>query len=91
MTTRERDAWAFAYRLYDELAPQMRQAAALDDDNETACKIFQAALSRINPHFAAPGDAANLIYIRVYDLLDDVFKEARKRHLEAVQDERRAI
>lgn len=91
MTTRERDAWTFAYRLYDEYAPKMREAAALDDDNETAGQLFLAALERIKPHFAAPGDAANLIYIRVYDLLDDVFKEAQKRRMEAVQDERRAI
>jgi len=90
MTTRERDAWTFAYRLYDEYAPKMRDAANLDDDNETAGKLFLAALERIKPHFANDGNDANSIYLRVFDLLDDVFKEAQKRRLERVQDERRA-
>ena len=26
MTTRERDAWTFAYRLYDEYAPKLRRS-----------------------------------------------------------------
>lgn len=90
MTTRERDAWTFAYRLYDEYAPKMRAAADLDDDNETAGQLFLAALERIKPHFTNDNDDANSIYLRVFDLLDDVFKEARKRRLERVQDERRA-
>ena len=90
MTTRERDAWTFAYRLYDEYAPKMREAAALDDENETAGQLFLAALERIKPHFTSNGDDANWIYLRVFDLLDDVFKEAQKRRLERVQDERRA-
>lgn len=90
MTTRERDAWTFAFRLYDEYAPKVRQAADLDDGNETAGQIFLAALERIKPHFSDDGDDANFIYLRVFDLLDDVFKEAQKRRLERVQDERRA-
>lgn len=79
MTTRERDAWTFAYRLYDEYAPKLREAAALDDDNETAGQLFLAALERIKPHFADDGSDANSIYLRVFDVLDDVFKEAQKR------------
>mgnify|MGYP001411224682 CR=1 FL=1 len=39
MTKQERDAWAAAYRIYDEYAPGMRQAAALDDENEMACRV----------------------------------------------------
>ena len=39
----ERDAWASIYRLYEEYAPALRQAAALDDDNEMAGKLFSAA------------------------------------------------
>ena len=81
MTTQERDAWTFAYRLYDEYAPKMRQAVALDDDNETAGQIFRAALDRIKPHCTKDGGNANFIYLRVYDLLDDVFKEAQRQHV----------
>lgn len=90
MTTRERDAWTFAYRLYDEYAPKLRQAADLDDDNETAGQLFLAALERIKPHFTSDDNDANWICLRVFDLLDDVFKAEQKRRLERVQDERRA-
>ena len=77
MTTQERDAWTFAYRLYDEYAPKMREAAALDDDNETAGRVFLAALERIKPHFTDNNDA-NWILMGVYDILDSIFKEARR-------------
>ena len=77
MTTQERDAWTFAYRLYDEYAPKMRAAAALDDDNETAGRVFLAALERIKPHFTDNNDA-NWILMGVYDILDNIFKEARR-------------
>lgn len=89
MTTQERDAWTFAYRLYDEYAPKLRDAAALDDD--TACHIFSTALERIRPRFAKDGNDTNCIYLRVYDLLDDVFKNAQKCRLARAQDSRRAI
>jgi hypothetical protein len=75
MTAQERDAWTLSYRLYDEYAPKLRQAAALDDDNETARQIFLAALERIKPHLNSDG---NCILIGVYDILDYVFKEAQK-------------
>ena len=76
MTTRERDAWTLAYRLYDEYAPKMRQAAALDDNNETVCRVFTAVLERIKPHFAS--DDANWILVGVYDMLDNIRKETRR-------------
>ena len=87
MTTLERDAWTFAYRLYDEYAPKMREAAALDDENETAGRVFLAALERIKPHLTDNNDA-NWILMGVYDILDSIFKEAQKTRLEC---ERRAI
>lgn len=85
MTTRERDAWASAYRLYDEYTPALRQAATLDDDNEMAGRLFLAALEKIKPLFTNDGDDANWILLGVYDILDYVFKEAQKRHQERVQ------
>ena len=75
MTAQERDAWTLSYRLYDEYAPKLRQAAALDDGNETARQIFLAALERIKPHLNSDG---NCILMGVYDILDYVFKEAQK-------------
>lgn len=84
MTTQERDAWTFAYRLYDEYAPKMREAAALDDENETAGRVFLAALERIKPHFTSDDNDGNCILMGVYDILDYVFKAAQKR----VQEQR---
>ena len=75
MTAQERDAWTLSYRLYDEYAPKLRQAAALDDGNETARQRFLAALERIKPHLNSDG---NCILMGVYDILDYVFKEAQK-------------
>ena len=79
MTTRERDAWTFAYRFYDEYAPKMREAAKLDDNNETAGQLFLTALERVKQHYSSDNDDANSIYLRVFDLLDDVFKSARRQ------------
>lgn len=80
MTTQERDAWTFAYRLYDEYVPKMIRAVALDDDNKTAGQIFMILMDRIKPHFTGDGNNANFIYMRVYDLIEDVFKEAQRQH-----------
>lgn len=79
MTVNERDAWTFAYRLYDEYAPKLEQAAALDDDNETACRVFTDALERIKPHFTGEDDNANWVLLGVYDILNQVFKAAANR------------
>ena len=79
MTKQERDAWAAAYRIYDEYAPGMRQAAALDDDNEMACRLFSAALEKITPTYNASDAGGRLIMVAVYGILEDVFKEARER------------
>ena len=75
MTTKERDAWTFAYRLYDEFAPKLKQAAVQDDD--TAAQLFLDALERIKPRFTDDGNDANWILLGVYDILDYVFKHAR--------------
>jgi hypothetical protein len=79
MTKQERDAWAAAYRIYDEYAPGLRQAAALDDENEMACRLFGAALEKINPLYNESDAGGRLILLSVYDILDNVFKEARDR------------
>ena len=87
MTIQERDAWTLAYRLYEEYAPKARAAAALDDDNETAGRVFIAALERIKPHLNSNGNDGNWILIGVYDILEYIFKDARRRR----QGERRQI
>lgn len=83
MTTQERDAWTLAVRLYDEYAPKLKQAAALDDNNETAAQIYLSALDRIKPHFTNDNNAANWILLGVYDILDRVFRDAQKGHEQA--------
>lgn len=82
MTAKERDAWTFAYRLYDEFSPKLRAAAAIDDQNETAGQVFLAALEKIKPHFTSGDDDHNWILLGVYDILDYVFKAAQKRAVE---------
>lgn len=79
MTANERDAWTLAYRLYDEYAPKLEQAAALDDDNETACRVFTDVLERIKPHYTDNDNNANWVLLGVYDILDNVFKAAANR------------
>ena len=77
MTKQEREAWAVAYRLYEEYAPALRQAAALDDDNEMACRLFGAALDKIIPAYNVSDEGVRLILSAAYDILDDVFKATR--------------
>ena len=89
MTAQERDAWTLSYRLYEEYAPKLRQAAALADDNATACNMFAAIMTRIQPHFTNDGNGCNWILFGLYHTLEYVFKDAEKRRLERVQDERR--
>ena len=79
MTTQEREAWATAYRLYDEYAPALRQAATLNDDNEMAGRLFLAALDKLKTHFTSDDDDSNWILLSAFDTLDNVFKAAQKR------------
>lgn len=79
MTKQERDAWAAAYRLYDQFAPGLRQAAALDDDNEMATRLFGAAAETISPIFDKSDDGGRLILLSLYGILESVFTAARNR------------
>ena len=78
MTISERDTWTFAYRLYDEIAPLLRQAAAMNDNNETAGKIFCDVIERCRVRYDAQDHGGRLILLGVIDILDGVFKEAQK-------------
>jgi len=81
----ERDAWGHIYRLYEKFAPGLRQAATLDDDNELAGKLFLSALDELRPRFEEAGEDCGLILLAGYDILDEVFKNARKRHQERTE------
>lgn len=85
----ERDAWGHIYRLYEKFAPAIRQAATLDDDNELAGKLFLSALDELRPRFEEATDDCGLILLAGYDILDEVFKNARKRHQERTEAEGR--
>lgn len=85
----ERDAWGHIYRLYEKFAPALRQAATLDDDNELAGKLFVSALEELRPRFADAGEDCGLILMAGYDILDEVFKKARKRAQERMEAEGR--
>lgn len=75
----ERDAWASIYRLYEEYAPALRQAAALDDDNEMAGKLFSAAAQKMAEQYDKFPPEGQLILLAGVDILDEVFKDAKKR------------
>lgn len=85
MTKQERDAWAAAYRIYDEYAPGMRQAVALDDDGEMAGRLFSAALEKITPVYNASDEGGRLIMLAVYGILEDVYKAAREHAQERAE------
>lgn len=79
MTQQERDAWADIYRLYDEFAPGLRAAAAMDDDNVTAGNLFCSALEKMRLKFDGQSPEGQLLILAGYDILDQVFKDAQKR------------
>ena len=72
------EAWREAFRIFSRYAPALRAAAAADGpENEEACKIFAEALPRVVRMAEAGGDA-QILALRVYDMLDDVWKAARE-------------
>ena len=73
MTVKEREAWTFAYRLYDEIAPLLRQA-----DNETAGDIFCNVMDKCRTQYEDQEPGGRLILLAVIDILDGVYKEAQK-------------
>lgn len=85
----ERDAWGHMYRLYEKFAPGLRQAATLDDDNELAGKLFCGALEELRDKFEDAPEECRLLLLAGYDILDEVFKNARKRHQERLEAEGR--
>lgn len=87
MTKAERDAWAAAYRLYEEYAPPLRQAATLDDDNDLACKLFTSAVEKVAQPYNESCNEGRLILLGAYGILEEVFKDAQKRHQERVNGE----
>ena len=89
MTKQERDAWAVAYRVYDQFAPGLRQAAGLDDNDEMAGRLFSSALEALNPAYNATDAGGRLILLAVYGILENVFKTAKngaESPQEAAQD-----
>ena len=85
MTKLERDAWAAAYRIYDEITPGLRQAAALADDGEMAGRLFSAALEKITPVYNAFDEGGRLIMLAVYGILEDVYKAAKEHAQERAE------
>ena len=73
MTKQERDAWSAGYRIYDEYAPKLRQAASADD-KELAGNIFMAISNRLSILYNASDQGGQLILLSVYDILSDVFE-----------------
>lgn len=70
------EAWRGAYKLFTRYAPAIRAAAHLEDDNEEAGRLFLEALEESKAIFAIGGDA-EILALRVFDMLDDVWKRER--------------
>ena len=70
----EREAWAFAYRIYEKYAELMRSAAQNDDD---ASGLFSDAVSQMEEKWVLCTDKERLILLTGYKLLDDVYRQAK--------------
>ena len=68
------------YRIFAKFAPALRRAAAQDGEtNDEACKIFSAAQLEANALYNVGGDA-EILALHVYNMLSDVWKQAREAH-----------
>ena len=69
--------WRDVYRIFSRYAPAIRAAAGTDgENNEEAGRLFTEALQLVIKVAAAGGDA-QIIALRVFDMLDDVWRAAR--------------
>lgn len=71
------EAWRGAYKLFTRYSPAIRAAAHLEDDNQEAGRLFVAALEESRDIYAIGGDA-EILALRVFDMLDDVWKRERE-------------
>ena len=78
MTKAERDAWAAAYRVYEEYVPALEQAARLHDDNDTAVRLFTAAGNKIVTAMAATDENGRIVLAHCHGMLTDAFKHAQE-------------
>lgn len=85
MTQQERDAWALAYKLYDEFAKKLRQAATLDDAGKTARALFETIQERLRVFYNANGADARLLSVATYGILEQVYREAKNKAAGALQ------
>ena len=80
------EAWRAAFKLFTKYAPAIRAAAAQDGpENEEAGRLFLEALEETRSIYAIGGDA-EILSLRVFDMLDDVWHKARE---EAGNDQKR--
>ena len=72
------ETWREAFRIFSRYAPAIRTAAAEDGaENEKARALFVEALEKVG-RMATGGGDAHIIAFRVYDMLGDVWQEARR-------------
>lgn len=73
-----REVWREVFRMYSKYAPAIRAAAALPEGYEEAGRLFLEALERVR-WMASAGEDGEIIALRAYDMLDDVWHKARER------------
>lgn len=79
MTTSERDAWIMGYKLYEEFAPALRQAAIQDDAGATARRLFDALQTKVKAFYDASDANGRVLSLAAYGVLASVYTDARKR------------
>lgn len=75
-----REVWREVFRMYSKYAPAIRAAAALPEGYEEAGRLFCEALERVQ-WMASAGEDGEIIALRAYDMLDDVWQRARERFI----------
>ena len=73
-----REVWREVFRMYSKYAPAIRAAAALPEGYEEAGRLFLEALEIVK-RMASAGEDGEIIALRAFEMLDDVWPRARKR------------
>lgn len=79
LTPDEREAWSSLYRIYERYAPQLREAALLEDGNDKASKLYKSAAEALSQAYNQPSLITKRLSMPLYEVFDEIFKEARAK------------
>lgn len=92
MTKGDREAWRTAYKVTDELLPEII-AGAREGDSDKVVSLFTDALTRVCPVYDGADHAGRLLLVAVCGMLEQIYreeyaKEGQNRPVEAVTPSR---